>query len=137
MMRTNKMTRPATNIDAAAWLFMRLSGLALIILALFHFYWMHFTIGVENITFETIVGRWTGPQGPLWRFYDLFLLTFAFTHGINGARQVVDDYIPSRMANAVIVGALWVIWLALIGMGAWIILTFRPGMLSPFTLPGK
>jgi succinate dehydrogenase / fumarate reductase, membrane anchor subunit len=130
---TRKMgARPARSYDAVAWVFMRVSGLALIFLALFHFFWMHFTIGVENINFDTIVGRWTGPHALLWRLYDMFLLTFAFTHGINGARQVVEDYVLGRLGRRVIVGILWLIWIVLIGMGAWIIFTFRPGMPSPF-----
>ena len=125
-------TRPVGNYDALAWVFMRVSGLALIFLALFHFFWMHFTIGVENITFDTIVGRWTGPHALLWRVYDMFLLTFAFTHGINGARQVVEDYVLGKLGRTVIIGGLWLIWIVLISLGAWIIFTFRPGMPSPF-----
>jgi succinate dehydrogenase membrane anchor subunit len=124
--------RPATNYETFAWLFMRLSGLLLIFLALFHFFWMHFVIGVETMSFDTIVARWTGPHGLYWRLYDMFLLTFAFTHGINGARQVVDDYITSRGGRIVVIGALWTIWAVLIVMGAWIIFTFYPGMPSPF-----
>ncbi len=124
--------RPAGNYEAFAWLFMRLSGLALIFLALFHFSWMHFVIGVENINFDVIVGRWTGPEAVFWRLYDMFLLTFAFTHGLNGARQVVDDYITSQTAKSIVIGSLWVIWAVLIGMGSWIILMFHPGMPTPF-----
>ena len=124
--------RPAGNFEVAAWFFMRISGLLLILLALVHFYWLHFVISVEQITFDTIVSRWTGPEGLFWRSYDLFLLTFAFTHGINGARQVVDDYITHRVGRNVIMVSLWVIWAALIAMGAWIIFTFYPGMPRPF-----
>ncbi len=127
--------RPQANYETFAWLFMRLSGLALIFLALFHLFWMHFIIGVEHITFDTIVGRWTGPHGMLWRLYDMFLLAFAFTHGINGARQVADDYVTAPAGRRVVVGALWIVWIILVGMGAWIIFTFYPGMPSPFSLP--
>jgi succinate dehydrogenase / fumarate reductase membrane anchor subunit len=137
MTQTGRLARaqPEGNYEAFAWMFMRLSGLALIFLALFHFFWMHFTIGVENITFDTIVGRWTGPHATLWRMYDMFLLTFAFTHGVNGARQVVDDYFTTRIVRSVLIGGLWTLWAALILMGAWIIFTFHPGMQTPFQLP--
>ena len=133
-MATRKLrSRPIGNYDAFAWVFMRVSGMALIFLALFHFYWMHFIIGVENITYKTIVERWTtDPYAPLWRVYDMFLLSFAFTHGINGARQVVEDYVLGKLGRTVIIGALWLIWIVLIGMGAWIIFTFRADMLNPF-----
>src|SRR5712692_10151533 len=125
---TRKMgDRAVGKFDAFAWVFMRVSGLALVFLALFHFFWMHFTIGVENMSFDTIVGRWTGPHALLWRIYDMFLLAFAFTHGINGAREVVEDYVLGKLGRTVIVGILWTIWFVLITMGAWIIFTFRPG----------
>jgi succinate dehydrogenase membrane anchor subunit len=124
--------RPSGNFEVMAWFFMRISGLLLIFLALFHFYWLHFVISVEQITFNTIVGRWTGDQGTFWRLYDLFLLSFAFTHGVNGARQVMEDYIVGRVGRGVFMTILWAIWAVLIGMGAWIIFTFRPGMPSPF-----
>lgn len=136
MATRRQATRPVGNYDAFAWVFMRVSGLALIFLALFHFSWMHFLIGVENINYETIVGRWTGPQALFWRVYDMFLLTFAFTHGINGARQVVEDYVLGKLGRTVIVGALWLIWIVLVGMGAWIIFTFHLGMQNPFARIG-
>jgi succinate dehydrogenase / fumarate reductase membrane anchor subunit len=71
------------------------------------------------------VGRWTGPLGTFWRLYDLFLLIFAMTHGFNGSRYVIDDYIKwpgwriaAKTISAVIAFMLWV-------MGAYIIFTFR------------
>jgi succinate dehydrogenase / fumarate reductase, membrane anchor subunit len=136
-MATRKLSaRPAGNYDAFAWVFMRVSGLLLIFLALAHFYWMHFIIGVENITYDTIVGRWVGPDALFWRTYDMFLLTFAFTHGINGARQVAEDYILGKTSRTIAVGILWIIWIVLVGMGAWIIFTFQPGMANPFARIG-
>lgn len=131
MMRS-ALLRSSGNFEVIAWFFMRLSGLLLIFMALFHFYWLHFVISVEEITFDTIVGRWTGPQATFWRLYDLFLLTFAFTHGINGARQVVEDYFPTRGWRTALNSLLWIVWAILIAMGAWIIFTFYPGMPKPF-----
>lgn len=125
--------------QAYAWFFMRLSGILLIVLALFHFFWMHFVIGVEHMDFNTIVGRWTEPTAGgwswFWRIYDLFLLVFAFTHGMNGGREVLEDHITDERARRVLAFVLVAIWAVLIFMGAWIIFTFRPGMPSPFNLP--
>ena len=132
MMRSATIRRPASNTEIYAWMFMRLSGLALLFLALYHFYYMHFVIGVENIDFKTIVGRWTGPDALFWRMYDLFLLVFAFTHGINGARAVVNDYLTSRWGRNIVLGLLALLWFVLTFMGAWIIFTFHPGMTTPF-----
>lgn len=75
-----------------AWFFMRISGVALLGLAVFHLLWMHFAIGVDNIDFQTVVERWSNP---LWRLYDFALLTFALGHGLNGLRTVVDEHVES------------------------------------------
>jgi succinate dehydrogenase / fumarate reductase membrane anchor subunit len=126
-----------SRFEAYAWFFMRISGFVVLFLALIHFFWMHFTIGVENITFDTIVGRWTaaGFEGAFWRTYDLFLLVFGFTHGMNGARQVIEDHVTDKRGRQVIWYLLVAVWALLIFMGAWIIFTFRPGMPTPFNLP--
>ena len=121
--------RPHGGFEFNMWLFMRVSGLLLIFLALFHMFWLHFVIGVENITFNTIVSRWTGPHAVLWRTFDLLLLAFAFTHGINGLRNVLDDYFHSPGWRAFLSIGLMVFWFVLMGMGMFIIFTFVPGVL--------
>lgn len=108
------------------WLFMRVSGLFIAVLALLHMILMHFLINVEHITFQTVVERWTGAQGAFWRMYDLLLLIFAFTHGMNGARMVLDDYVHSPGWHAFLKIGLLVLWFVLIGMGLFVIFTFAP-----------
>lgn len=121
--------RPRSAFEFYMWLFMRVSGLALIFLALFHMFWLHFMISVEQISFDTIVQRWVGAQGAFWRSYDLLLLAFAFTHGMNGARMVLDDYFHSPGWRAFLTITLFVIWFVLMGLGLYIIFTFTPGVL--------
>ena len=79
-----------------AWFFMRISGVALLGLAVFHLLWMHFAIGVDNIDFQTVVERWSNP---LWRLYDFALLAFALGHGLNGLRTVIDDELMREVAE--------------------------------------
>ena len=121
--------RPHGGFEFNMWLFMRVSGLLLIFLALFHMFWLHFVISVEKITFDTIVARWTGPHAVLWRTFDLLLLAFAFTHGVNGLRNVLDDYFHSPGWRAFLKVGLLVAWFVLMGMGMFIIFTFVTGTL--------
>lgn len=119
--------KPRSAFEFDMWLFMRISGLALIFLALFHVFWLHFVISVEQIDFTTIVSRWTDPsQGAFWRTYDLLLLAFAFTHGMNGARMVLDDYFHSPGWRATLKIGLALGWFILLGLGMYIIFTFTP-----------
>lgn len=124
--RRQEQRPPASAFEFYAWFFMRVSGVLLLGLAVFHLLYMHLVIGVDNINFDTIVARWTGPLGIFWRLFDLFLLIFAMAHGFNGSRYIIDDYIRRRgwrvvlkTISAVIAFALWV-------MGGYIIFTFRP-----------
>ena len=108
------------------WYFMRLSGLALVLLALGHMFIMHVLVVIvgQEIDFAFVQSRW---GTPFWRIYDLLLLLLAFVHGANGARTVVTDYVTHRGARSMIIGilvALAGIWLVL---GMAVIAFFDPG----------
>jgi succinate dehydrogenase / fumarate reductase membrane anchor subunit len=103
---------------------MRVSGVVLLMLAVFHLLWMHVVIRVDNINYDVIAQRWTNPG---WRLFDLLLLVFALTHGANGARMVIDDYIPRGIFNVAAKWGLYIVIAVFILMGASIIFTFDPG----------
>lgn len=114
--------RPGSRgFEAYAWLFMRLSGVVLLGLAVFHLMWMHFAIGVDNIDFQTVAERWSNP---LWRIYDFALLVFALSHGVNGLRTVLEDYVRAPRWLLAVKGAVYVVTFLLLSMGSWIIFTF-------------
>jgi succinate dehydrogenase / fumarate reductase membrane anchor subunit len=107
------------------WYFMRISGLALVFLALGHMFIMHVLVELSGgeIDFAFVQSRW---GTPFWRIYDFALLVLAFLHGANGARVVIGDYVANRTARSLLIGILLAIsgiWL-LAGMA--IILFFDP-----------
>jgi succinate dehydrogenase / fumarate reductase membrane anchor subunit len=120
--------------ETFSWYFMRVSGAILLLIAVFHLLLMHVYIRVENIDFNTIVTRWTGPWGAFWRVYDLALLVFALLHGFNGLRWVIDDYIHRPGWNTVAKGAALTLAVIVILMGAYAIFSFRAPA-SAFVLP--
>lgn len=111
--------------EALSWFFMRLSGLALLFLAMFHLLYMHLVLRVEKITFDVIVDRWTGPSGWFWSLYDLVLLLFALIHGANGARWVIDDYVRSPGWNLVVKSVVYLLVGLMILMGIMTIFRFQ------------
>ncbi|HEY8469063.1 MAG TPA: succinate dehydrogenase hydrophobic membrane anchor subunit [Longimicrobiales bacterium] len=119
---------PNSNFELYSWFFMRISGVILLGLAVFHLFWMHAVIGVDQIDFDVVAQRWTNP---LWRLYDLFLLAFALTHGMNGLRIIVDDYVHKAGWLTAVKAVLFVIFAAFLGMGAYIIVTFTPVASTP------
>jgi succinate dehydrogenase / fumarate reductase, membrane anchor subunit len=107
------------------WWFMRISGLILVFLALGHMFIMHVLVIIsgQEINFAFVQSRW---GSPFWRIYDFLLLVLAFTHGANGARVVIGDYVANRTARSLLIGILLAIsgiWL-IAGMA--IILFFDP-----------
>ncbi|MGQ0608017.1 MAG: succinate dehydrogenase [Chloroflexota bacterium] len=108
------------------WYFMRLSGLALVFLALGHMFIMHVLVVItgDEINFAFVQSRW---GTPFWRIYDLLLLLLAFVHGANGARVVVADYVTHRTARSLVLGVLLVISAIWLVLGIAVIAFFDPG----------
>lgn len=79
-----------SNFERSAFLFMRISGMALLILAVGHMMINHVLNSATNLTIQYVAQQWSSWG---WRTYDLLLLYFAIPHGINGLRNVLEDYI--------------------------------------------
>ena len=115
--------RPSGGRELWTWLFMRFSGLVLILLALGHMVLMHLVHSVDEITYAFVAGRYAGW---LWRGYDLLMLTLAMLHGSAGLRILIDDYIHSPRCRAAALGALFLLGGGLLLLGMYVALFFRP-----------
>ncbi|MEE8200512.1 MAG: succinate dehydrogenase hydrophobic membrane anchor subunit [Candidatus Acidoferrales bacterium] len=115
-------TRPAGRLELYAWLFMRVSGVVLLFLALGHLAIMHLLEGVDKINFAFVAERWSNP---LWRFYDWFLLALALVHGFNGVRVMVDDYVRRPGLRVFSLVMLWVLTLVFLVAGTLVIVLFQ------------
>jgi len=120
----------ASGRDRFWWYFMRLSGLALVFLALGHMLIMHVLVELTGgeVNFAFVQSRW---GTPFWRIYDLLLLVLALVHGVRGARTVITDYVTHPTGRGLLIGGLMVIsgiWLI---AGIAIILFFDPGSAPP------
>lgn len=113
--------------EVTSWYFMRVSGALLLIIAVFHLFLMHVIVGVDNIDYSVVVGRWASPW---WRLYDLALLFFAMLHGANGARWVIDDYVHRPGLNKGVKAVLYVVVFIFILMGTQVIFNFDPATAS-------
>jgi len=114
--------RPAGGFELYAWLFMRLSGVALLLLALGHLFIMHVFNSVHAIDYDFVVRRYLGW---FWRGYDLLMLWLALLHGLNGLRILLDDYLRG-FARDVAVRILYVVGFSFLVMGTAVILLFQP-----------
>lgn len=79
-------------LERYAFLFMRLTGSGLLILAVGHMLIQHVLNSSGNLTIQFVAGQWNSWG---WKTYDMLLLIFAITHGFNGLRGILEDYIHS------------------------------------------
>ena len=81
-----------SNYETFAWKWMRYSALLLIPLVWIHMILQDVVVGVHNMDLGFVAERWASL---FWRTFDAFLLAFAFAHGVNGLRQVINDFVHS------------------------------------------
>lgn len=113
--------RPRINTEVFAWFFMRISGLVLLFMALFHFALTHIIYDVTETTSGFVAARW---QNPLWRTYDWLLLALGLGHGIVGLRVIMDDYIRTTWKRAATKAFVYSLVFALFVLGTFTIVAF-------------
>lgn len=107
---------PPANFETKAWQFMRYSGILLIPLVWMHVLLQDVIVGVHNIDLEyVLVQRWSniGIQ-----IYDILLLAFTFAHGMNGLRQVANDFFHSQKAQKNVAIIIFILWIVVSIVGA-------------------
>ena len=107
--------KPKANYETNAWKWMRYSGFLLIPLVWGHVLLQDIIVGVHRIDLNFVAMRWASVG---WRIYDTLLLGFAFAHGVNGIRQVLQDYIHKPGQRRFFNWALFVFWLVIVAVGA-------------------
>ncbi|HET7276161.1 MAG TPA: hypothetical protein VFI91_13415 [Longimicrobiaceae bacterium] len=114
-----------SNFEVFSWFFMRISGLLLIFLALYHLIWWNLVIGVEHLDSAVVIERW---RNPWWRFFNVALISFAMLHGLNGARYSIEDYIARPGARVAVKAIVYSIVLGALAIGIFALLTFDPAI---------
>ncbi|HEX9017231.1 MAG TPA: succinate dehydrogenase [Chloroflexota bacterium] len=112
-----------TNFELWSWLFMRVSGIVLLVMVLLHFAIMHVFTPVQDVNFAFVAGRYTTLG---WRFYDFVLLALALIHGLNGVRVVTDDLFHSKGWRVFLISLLYLVGFVFLALGGLVIFTFQP-----------
>ena len=117
-------SRKAANWEKYGWMYMRLSGVVLIVLIFGHLFvnlWAG--EGIKAIDFAFVAGKFATP---FWRVWDGLMLWLALIHGTNGMRTIVNDYVERPVLRKALVIALWSVCAALILLGTLVVTTFNP-----------
>ena len=107
--------------ETFSWYYFRISGVLLIFLVLIHLLIMHVQNDVSCTTYLFVVGRYANP---FWRVYDWLLLTLGLTHGMNGLRIVIDDYIRNPRVHIVMMSLAAVLLIIFFMLGTITLITF-------------
>jgi len=113
--------RRGRSFETWSWFFMRLSGLALLFLALIHFSITHIANDVVETDYAFVADRW---DNPAWRVFDWSLLALALAHGLTGLRRIIDDYVRRPPLRRLTKVSLYGVSGALFALGTFTIITF-------------
>jgi succinate dehydrogenase / fumarate reductase membrane anchor subunit len=119
---TRARTRPSGGgREALVWYLVRLSGLALFVLALAHFSILHFIYDPADQTAEFIAQeRW---DQLAWRALDWTMLMLVLLHSFLGMRTVLSDYVHRPRARIVSLSALYLLAVILFVLGTVVVFT--------------
>lgn len=115
-----------SNFELLSWFFMRISGLVLIFLALYHLVWWNLVIGVEHLDSQVVIERW---NNPFWRLFNVALVLFAMLHGLNGARYSIEDYVRRPGWQVAVKSLVYAVVLGAMAVAVFALLTFDPATL--------
>jgi succinate dehydrogenase / fumarate reductase membrane anchor subunit len=113
-----------TNVELFGWIFMRMSGVLLLVLIFGHlFVNLVAGEGITAVDFGFVAGKWASP---LWQVWDLLMLWLAMIHGTNGVRTIINDYTERDGTRLVLKTALYLAFVVTVVLGTLVIFTFDP-----------
>lgn len=117
-------TRRGVNLEKWGWLFMRGSGVVLVVLIFGHLF-INLMVGegIHALDFAFIAGKFATP---FWQWWDVIMLWLALIHGANGMRTIVNDYVTNNTARKALIWALGLAAALLIILGTLVVFTFDP-----------
>jgi len=117
-----KSTR--SNYELYSWVFMRMSGVVLVVLVLGHLF-VNLMVGegVNALDFAFVAGKWASP---FWQIWDLLMLWLAMLHGTNGVRTIINDYAERHGTRFWLKMLTYFAFVVVVVLGTLVIFTFDP-----------
>ncbi|WP_062208955.1 succinate dehydrogenase hydrophobic membrane anchor subunit [Demequina oxidasica] len=135
-LRPIRSGRSRNHAEQWSWLFMRGSGVLLLVLIFTHLFINLFSgDGVNQIDFAFVAGKWASP---VWKIWDFVMLVLAMIHGGNGMRLLINDYARETWMRKTLKTLLTACVATIVVLGSLVIFTFDPCPLdaSGDLLPG-
>ncbi len=131
--------RPRVTLDMVMWVFTRVSGAAIVVIALIGFFGAMLMGARTQMDLPTLM-RWTffpnpnhvvnsnipdvaiGWSGPFWQTLQILIVLFGATHGLNGLRAVLEDHFRGPRILPAIRAVLFVVWLLVMAIAVAVVL---------------
>lgn len=128
------------NLDYLMWVFTRISGLALILLALIGVIGAFYMGARLQMDMSTLM-RWTffpnpnhvadseipdltlGWANAYWQIMQMLIVFFGVSHGMNGLRVVIEDYTGRNIWRILLRGLILLLWLFMMIVAIYVILS--------------
>lgn len=138
-MRSSRPVRASGSFEFVMWLFTRLSGLGLMILAAVSLA-MAFILGGRTQLDLPAMMRWMffpnpnhvinsdipdltlGWSNTFWQVFSALMIFLAAGHGFNGLRMVIEDYIQRPVVIALLRALMLILWLGGMVVAVYVIL---------------
>lgn len=139
MTATRTAPRVGLSFEYLMWIFTRISALALYLLALIGIASAFYLGARTQVDVGTLL-RWTffpnpnhvvnsdipdialGWANAFWQIMQMLVVFFGITHGLNGLRVVVEDYIGQSWWKTAWRGLIFLLWLFLMMIAVYVIL---------------
>jgi succinate dehydrogenase hydrophobic anchor subunit len=140
-MRSRPVPQIGFNFDYLMFIFTRISGLALFLLAFIGIA-AAFYMGARTQMDIGALARWTffpnpnhvtntnipdvtqGWANAWWQIMEMVILFFGASHGMNGLRMVLEDYIGNSWGRVFLRGTIFLVWLFVLIVGVYVILAY-------------
>ena len=139
-MRSRAVPHPGFNFEYILWIFTRLSGLALVILSITGVIgamilgarkeldlpallrWSYFPNPnhVINSDIPELAPNW---ENIWWQTLEMVIVFFGVSHGMNGLRNVIEDYLSPSLWQTVLRWLVLILWVFFVVAGVLIVLS--------------
>ncbi|MFC1996854.1 hypothetical protein ACFLXI_04505 [Chloroflexota bacterium] len=137
-MKSRKVPHPGWNLEYMMWFFTRISGLAFFLLAIIGLLSALYMGARLHMNVGTLM-RWTFFPNPnhvldseipnidpwantLWQIFQISILFFGGTHGLNGLRVVLEDYVQRPGLQLLLRFIIFLVWIFLLMLSIYVVL---------------
>jgi succinate dehydrogenase / fumarate reductase membrane anchor subunit len=134
-----RTVQPGFSFEYIMWIFMRISGLALILLGFLGLVGALLMGARTQMDLPTLM-RWTFFPNPnhvvnsnipdvavgwataFWQIMEMLIIFFGVTHAFNGLRNLLEDFIGPSFSRPLLRGLIFLLWLFSLMVAVYVIL---------------